>query len=439
MMDRPILALTRTRRGGPAGRSPDAVAGENMRLLVQLRWIAVAGQLLTILAVAFGLGVTLPLAPMLAVVTALVAANLFALFLLSRRRIAQTSIFLALLFDVSALALQLYLSGGAANPFISLFFLQLVLGAILLDFIFVGALAATAVAAYAALAAWSLPLTYPPELAEAAPRLEAAGAWVSFALTAALLAVFITRITRNLRSRDAYLADLRQHAVEEDGIVRMGLFASGAAHELGTPLSSLSVILNDWSRMPLFQKDRELSVELAEMQREVGRCKTIVSDILHSAGAPRGETIEIVAADAFLAGIAEAWRPSHPMTPLAYEGEGLEGAVLVAEPAVRQVIASLLDNAAEASPSGVALTASRAPEGLKLSILDEGPGFTPDQLAAIGKPYQSSKGAGRGLGLFLAAALARRLGGRLSATNRPEGGANVQLVLPLALDRPMET
>ena len=73
---------------------------------------------------------------------------------------------------------------------------------------------------------------------------------VCFVLDAALLVVFVTRINRNLRERDAQLADLRQHAAEEDHIVRMGLLASGAAHELGTPLASLSVILGDWRRMP---------------------------------------------------------------------------------------------------------------------------------------------------------------------------------------------
>ncbi|MCC7265932.1 MAG: HAMP domain-containing histidine kinase [Caulobacteraceae bacterium] len=437
-MQTPVLALTLGRRAARAGLSPEAVSAENMRLLAQLRWVAVAGQLLTVGLVHFALGIALPLAPMLGVVGLLVLANLAVLRVVKRRRITQGAIFLALLFDVVALALQLYLSGGAENPFISLFFLQVVLGAILLDAAAVGVLAAAAVAAYAILANASLPLAYPAALAASAAALERLGAWISFALTGTLLAVFITRIIRNLRARDIYLAELRRAAVEEDGIVRMGLLASGAAHELGTPLSSLSVILNDWSRMPRLTGDAELGPELAEMQREVARCKAILGDLLHSAGAPRMEELSSVLAGEFLDGAVAEWRLIQPSVPLTYRAEGLEGAVLAAEPALRQAIDNILDNAAEVSPSGVTLAAARTAEGLEISVADAGPGFTAAQLASVGTPLQSTKGAGRGLGLFLAAALARRLGGRLTAANRPGGGAVVRLVLPLANDRAAE-
>ena len=98
-----------------------------------------------------------------------------------------------------------------------------------------------------------------------------------------LIVVFMTRIARNLRDRDNGLAALRQQAAEEDHIVRMGLLASGAAHELGTPLASLSVILSDWRRMPALANDPELMEEIAEMQADVQRCKSIVTGILMSA------------------------------------------------------------------------------------------------------------------------------------------------------------
>lgn len=431
-MDRPILALTRVSPTARATAAPPAVAGRNMRLLVQLRWIAVGGQLLTILGVHFGLGVPLPLAPMLVVVAVLTAANLLIRVASYRRPMGQGAVFAALLLDVVALTLQLYLSGGASNPFISLFLVQLVLGAILLRPLLVAVLGLATVAAVAALGLFGVPLAWPPSLYTAVPHLQAFGSWISFVLTGALLTIFVARVIRNLRARDAYVADLSQQAAQEDGIIRMGLLASGAAHELGTPLSSLSVILNDWSRMPRLARDPELAGELAEMRREVDRCKVIVSDILHSAGAPRGEEMVLISAAGLLDAAADDWRRTHPSTPLHHDALGVRDAMVVAEPAVRQVIASLLDNAAEVSPKGVWLAADVTGEGLQIAVRDDGPGFTPAQLASIGQPYQSTKGAGRGLGLFLATALARRLGGRLTAANRPEGGADVRLILPLA-------
>ncbi len=434
-MDRPILALTRTHAAGGAGASPTTVAARNMRLLVQLRWIAVGGQLLTILAVHFGLGVSLPIMPMLAVVAGLALANPLFRSISYRRQIGQGGILAALLLDVAALALQLYFSGGAANPFVSLFLIQLVLGAILLEPVRVAGLGLATATAFAALGAYGLPLSYPASLVLAAPRLEALGAWVSFVLTGGLLAVFVARVIRNLRARDAYLAELSQRAAEEDGLIRMGLLASGAAHELGTPLSSLSVILNDWTRMPGLTGDPELAEELAEMQREVHRCKTVVSDILHSVGTPRGDEVSLMDAGDLLTETAADWRRAHSSIALDYNGSTLQGVAVVAEPALRQVVASLLDNAGEASPGGILLSGTLAGEGVEIVVTDNGPGFTPQQLASIGKPYQSTKGAGRGLGMFLAAALARRLGGRLTAANRPEGGAQVRLLLPLGPQR----
>lgn len=429
-METPILALTRRQ-----SQSPDEDAGpETMRQLVQLRWIAVAGQVLTILAVHFGLGVPLPVGPMLGVAGLLALVNLVGTATLPRRRVTNIEIMLALFIDIGSLTAQLYFSGGAANPFISFYLLQVVLGAILLEVWSAWVLVAVTSLCFAGLTLSSVPLVFPPGLLADSADLYAWGAWISFALTAMLLGLFVTRITRNLRARDRYLADLRQHAAEEDGIVRMGLFASGAAHELGTPLASLSVILSDWRRMPLAH-DPELAGELDEMQAEVERCKAIVTDILHSAGEPRVEAMGSTVARTFLDEVVSAWRPTHAGVPLDYACEALAGAAVVAGASLRQAIWNLLDNAAEASPRGIALTATRSAGDLVIAVTDRGRGFAEGQLATVGRPYQSSKGAGHGMGLFLAANVARRSGGRLEATNRPEGGAAVTLILPLAADR----
>lgn len=353
-MDTPLLALTR--RGTPlrGGPSADGTAIENMRQLAQLRWFAVGGQLATILFVSLALRVPLPLAPMLGVTGLLALANLAGAAWLARgRRVTGPALLLALLIDIGALTVQLYCSGGAANPFISFYLLQVVLGAILLEVWAVWVLVAVTSLCFAGLTLRSIPLSFPRGLVADSAVLFTLGALASFALTGALLGLFITRITRNLRARDGYLADLRQRAAEEDGIVRMGLFASGAAHELGTPLASLSVILNDWRRMPRLAENAELAGELADMQAEVERCKAIVTDILHSAGEPRVETMESTDACTFLGDVVAAWRPVHAGVPLLFACDGLNDAAVVAGGSLRQAIWNLLDNAAEASPHAV--------------------------------------------------------------------------------------
>ncbi|HEY0621796.1 ATP-binding protein [Sphingomonas sp.] len=426
-MDAPLLALTRR---GPR-LIAETAAAENMRQLIQLRWIAVAGQTLAILLVHFGLRVPLPVVEMLGVAALLAVANLLATMALPRHRVHDAEVMLALLIDMGVLTLQLYFSGGATNPFISLYLLQVVLGAILLPPAAVAILVAATACSYALLTVSYVPLLLPAGLVVAHGDLFAIGHWVGFVMVASLLVLFIVRISRNLRARDAHVADLRQHAAEEEGIVRMGLFASGAAHELGTPLGTLSVILADWRRVPAIAGDAQLAEEVEEMQAEVQRCKAIVSDILHSAGRPRGEAMQSMAAAAFLTELAEAWQPTHPQVPIATSTKDAGPAVIAVDPALRQAVANLLDNAAEASPFGLRLTGKVEEGMLAIVVRDYGPGFDPEALAHVGELYRSTKGAGHGLGLFLASNVARRMGGRIEARNPAGGGAEVRLILPL--------
>jgi two-component system sensor histidine kinase RegB len=326
----------------------------------------------------------------------------------------------------------LYLTGGAANPFTGLFLLQVVLGAVLLEAWAVWAMVVVTVVCFAGLSFIHRPLVIPPDGPDPF-SLYIRGALMAFTLSAVLLVILIGRINANLRRHDAQLAALRQRAAEEDHIVRMGLLASGAAHELGTPLATLDVILGDWRRMPKVAKDAELSQEVEEMRAEVARCKTIVTGVLASAGEARPEAAGASGLKAYLRDVFEDWRRRRGPVRARYDDQLPDGPVVVADSALRQAIHNLLDNALEASPGAVQLSARLEGEELRLQVQDEGAGFAAQVLASLGKPYNSTKGRpGGGLGLFLAANVARKLGGRLEARNREAGGAEVTLSVPVA-------
>jgi len=428
------------------------VGQQSMLQLIQLRWIAVTGQVITILFVTFVLHIQLPLAEMAAVLFFLVALNF--LSLLRPRRFGDVrngALLTALLCDVAALTALLYLSGGATNPFVFLYPLQVTIGAVLLEVWSTWTMVAVTTLCFAALTIFYVPL----ELHESRPgemfRLHILGMLICFVLDVGLLVVFMTRINRILRGRDARLADLRQQAAEEDHIVRMGLLASGAAHELGTPLATLSVILGDWAHMPVFRKNPELLQEVSDMQAEVNRCKTIVSGILMSAGEARGEAPAITTVADFLDDLVMDWRNTRPVRELDYryenetdreddrpdnlvaDGDIDKDFAIVSDSALKQIICNVLDNALESSPAWVGLSASCRGGTLSLCVRDRGPGFAAEMLAQFGKPYHSSKGRpGGGLGLFLVVNIVRKLGGNVTAENAADGGAIVTLNLPLA-------
>lgn len=404
----------------------------NVLLLLQLRWIAVVGQLATIVAVTQFLEARLPLVPLLLAPLLLILVNVATASLLQRREeFSQGELFAALLIDVAALCWQLYHSGGATNPFTFLFLLQIVIGAVILEPRWSWVIGLIASLCMLFLTFVYVPLNLPARHAANQFHLYQLGSLFCFVLAAVLLVFFVVRLDRNRRESDRALAALRQQASEEDHIIRMGLLASGAAHELGTPLSSMSVILGDWAHLPEVASSPELRTDLADMRVELERCKKIVSGILMSAGDLRGESPSITTVRKLFREIITDWQ-SRIDGKLRFVDRFGEDVAIVADPGLRQIIGNVIDNAQEVSPGCVVLEIRREGEDLVIAVSDEGPGFAPEMLPRIGQPYSSTKGRdGGGLGLFLVVNVVRKLGGRVAVENRDAGGATVQLSLPL--------
>ncbi len=406
---------------------------KHRRQLVQLRWLAVLGQLLTILVTHFGLGVELPLQAMFAVLAGLTLFNgLYEASLRLGRPMAAAELFLGLLVDMGTLTFQLFLSGGATNPFVFLYVLQVGLAAVLMVAPLAWTLLGVATACFLWLAEAGQPLDLPLDYQQGINSLYVQGMFICLLLTAALLVVFVNRITRASREHDARLAELRQRAAEEEHILRMGLLASGAAHELGTPLATIDVLLGDWHHMPALRDDPDLCQDIEEMQTQVRRCKAIVSGILLSAGEARGENSEETTVCEFFDELISEWRETRKIADLHFDNRFGEDVDIVSDSVLKQTVCNLLDNALEASPNWVGMEVSREADTLLVRVVDRGPGFSSKVFSRLGQPYQSTKARpGSGLGLFLVFNVVRTLGGKVSASNLPAGGAEVILRLPL--------
>ena len=436
-MQSPLDFFAKAAKSSPSAAAANvefAAGHKNMLQLIELRWIAVIGQITTIAAAILIFRIELPLVHMLQVLACLIAFNIAShLRWHEHRPVSNGEMFMALLVDVASLTVLLYLSGGTTNPFAFLYLLQVIISAVLLEVAWTWSIVLITILCMAGLAMYAEPLALPFDHARGIASIYVQGLLVCFALNAALLVMFISRISDNLREKAAQLAGLRQRAAEEEHIVRMGLLASGAAHELGTPLATVSVILGDWKRMPEFRKNPELLEEITEMQTQHKRCKSIDTAIQLTAGEARGESAVRTTMRGFLDGLVAQWRESRPVRAFAYNNHIREDLPVASDSALKQTIDNLLDNALEASPDWVGMDARIEDRNLTLSVVDRGPGFAPGMLAQLGKPYQSTKGKpGGGLGLFLAVNVVRKLGGTVTARNRPQGGAEVVLCLPLS-------
>ncbi len=423
---------------------------KNLRILVTLRGAAFCAQAVAILVASYGFSIVLPVTAMFGVAAILVAFNLYSLYRLrSAAQVRVGDLFIGLVADIGVLTAQLAFSGGTANPFVSFYMLPVIIGAVMLSARYAWAIYGLTLLGYCVLAVMSFNAPMPKMPGMEMPgmamtglvdrfNLHMHGMMLGYALSAGLLVFVITRIRANLQARDAELIAVRTQALQEDHIVRLGLLAAGAAHELGTPLTTLSVILNDLRDLPLPRRKADLLGDVDTMQNQVDRCKAIVSGILASTGQTRGEGGESRSLPAFIEGLSALWRASHPSAELSVTA-ALDDIPILADRVIEQAVLNLLDNAYEASQrrgSGfVGLAAVTKDDTLILDIEDRGDGFDAEVMTRIGLPYATTKmGDGRGLGLFLAGNTLRVLGGRLDIQNRDDG-ARVRLTLPLAAIR----
>ena len=224
-------------------------ASKNLRRLILLRGIAIAGQIAAVAAAHYWLEMELPFAPMAAAIAFLCVLNL-ATWLRLRRPwpVTDAEFFVQLLADVAALTVLLYYGGGSTNPFVSLYLLPLTIAAITLPWGYAWAMAAATVACYSALMFYNVPLPHNHGEHGAEFNLHVMGMWLTFTLSALLIAWFVVRMNASIRERDQLLERSRIESLRNEQIIALGTLAAGAAHELGTPLSTMAVVGNELQR-----------------------------------------------------------------------------------------------------------------------------------------------------------------------------------------------
>jgi two-component system sensor histidine kinase RegB len=405
---------------------------QSLKRLSALRWGALGTMSVTIVLARLWLDVDLPLVELSVIIVTSGLLNLRAAW---RARtgttVGEREIFGHLLADTATLAAVLYFSGGWANPFVSMFLLPLVVAATILTPRHAWYVAGATLAAYTSLGFLFRPLPHMHHGPAGDFDLHVLGMWVSFVLAAGAIAYFVVRMAASLRERDRELAQARERALRDQHVLTLGTMAAGAAHQLGTPLSTMAVMLQELGRD--HSDDAGLATDLSLLRRQVDACKAIISDLVASAGQSRSEGGNIQPLDAVLQAAADGWRVLRPGVEVEMRLEGPRPAPLIlADRSVSQTLTTLLDNAADASPEGMVLQARWTAVDLYVEITDRGAGVRPEVLHVAGRSAHSTKGEGRGVGLLIANAALERLGGRVTLSNRPGGGARTTMELPLA-------
>ena len=339
-----------------------------------------------------------------------------------------------LLGDSALLCALLYLTGGASNPLVSLLLIPLTISAAVLPALYTRVLTAFSLACYSLLLFFFLPLDiisahHVP--AGISPHI--AGMWFTFLLSSILITYFITRMAQTLREQDQRLQKNREETLRDEQVLAVATLAAGAAHDLGTPLSTMRVLLTELEYDTA--DNTALNDDIKLLASQVERCKSTLQNIVQNAQSPSDTENAAIPTAEFVGHLLGNWRSLFPEVQVRLAlNDNIEGTALKNTPSLSHALMNLLNNARAVSDL-LDIDVSREGHRLLVSLRDYGPGLSRELLEQIGHSPLNSEGSGLGLGLFLTHATLERIGGSITLDNHPEGGSITRVFIPLLMGK----
>ena len=404
-----------------------AATRENLYVLSLIRGVALVGQILALIYFTWVQPIGLPVAE-IAFVLSVYASLTAAIWVRSRRAvpIGNAEFFIHLLADIAFFSILLFFSGGASNPFVSYMLIPISIAAITLSRGYSIALAAIALICY------SLLLKYYVAIVAIAPghhqaadnSLHILGMWANFAISAGIIIYFISRMAATLKQQQQEIAMARDAQLRDEQLLAVGTLAAGTAHELGTPLNTMKLIVDEM----LLDTDNHPDVLLLNQQIE--QCKITLKQLLTTAEESQSHQLEEQPVQLYLDNVLARWQLMRPLLQTQIQFLDSPAISAVFHPTIAQSILNLLNNAADASEK-VDIDISWTADRVTINIRDFGAGLDAEKMATLGQPFVTDKAEGLGLGLFLSQATLTRFGGSVILQNAAEGGTVTQITLPL--------
>jgi two-component system sensor histidine kinase RegB len=399
----------------------------SLRRLVLIRWVAIAGQAVTLLVVHYALDFRLPLLPALAVVACSVLLNL--LITLHRRgdtRLGEREAAFFLGYDLVQLGVLLYLTGGLENPFSILILAPVTVAATALSLRPVIALAVFAITVITLLALWhmplpwrTVPLDFPPELV--------LGLWTALVIATMFIGGYAWSVAEEARRLRDAVAATQLALAREQRVSAVGALAAAAAHELGSPLATIAVVAKELVRELPSDSPHADDAQLLLSQSE--RCRQILAQLAHHPDEEGASPYTRLPISALVEAAGALYHDERIRLIFATPGEPADGEPLVRRsPEIMHGLNNLIQNAVQFARREVSVTTHWDRTIVTVEIADDGPGFPANLLGRLGEPYLSTRaGASNhmGLGIFIAQSLLERSGADLTFDNLVEGGAHV--------------
>lgn len=413
-----------------------------LRTLVVLRWLAIAGQTLSVLGVYFALGFHLPLIPCLVAIAASAALNItVSLRFPTAKRLSNREAALYLGFDLVQLFALILLTGGVLNPFTLLFLAPITISATTLDLKSTIALGLLGLVCVSVLAVFHMPLPWYPGETLDLPALYVVGMWTALVLGIGFSAIYAWRVATEAQRMANALEATSAALAREHRLAALGGLAAAAAHELGTPLGTIALVAKELERE--LGPESPHAEDMALLRAQAARCRDILGEL--SRRPEDGDNMfSSASVGALLDEVAQphqGFGPEIVIDVQVAEGGRAAQLRLPRQPELVHGLGNLIENAVDFAEEQVTVTARWTDDRVDITIADDGPGFAPEVLQQLGEPYISTRAApspglanadpdehvGMGLGFFIAKTLLERTGARVTAGNAPAGGARIVL------------
>lgn len=342
-----------------------------------------------------------------------------------------------LLIDVSLLVGLLWLTGGISNPLISYLLVLLAVSATLLPRLMVIGFAMASTALYTFFLLLDLSsdqqMAMSGDMQEMTFQLHLVGMWVIFVVSAALITVFITRMAEGIRRRELTLAKAREEALRSEQLIAIGTLAAGTAHALGTPLSTMSVLLSDLDELATENLGvPEVKEDISVLRQQVTRCRNSLTQLTRYYHKDEGRSEQTIPISAFIEDVRDYLTNIHPRSNIQITLYNIDNKNLNSDLSIKHALINIIENGIKAAKDKVTLELRVSRADLTITIADDGPGIPAEVMENLGEPFISVRNQGMGLGIYLANASISRLGGSIEMSNRVEGGAVTRITLPLA-------
>jgi two-component system, sensor histidine kinase RegB len=408
----------------------------NVRLdtLVRLRWLAIIGQTGAVLVVHFGLEFDVPIWACLSVIALSAWLNiaLRVRYGINHRLEPDRAAWL-LAFDIAVLAVLLFLTGGLQNPFAFLFLGPVLISATALPPRMTQMLAGFAIACATVLVFVYYPLPWASDDPLELPSIYMMGVWFSLLLAIGYISVYAWQITKESRQLTDALAATELVLAREQHLSQLDGLAAAAAHELGTPLSTIAVVAKELERA--MEPNSPYSDDVKLLREQAQRCREILSKLTALPGA--GEPFERMKLSALIEEVVAPHRNFGVTIGITLPPDRTAEPVGARNPGIMYGLGNIFENAVDFARERVEVVAGWGPDQVLVTIADDGPGFPPEIIGRIGEPYVTSRRrrrmraageeTGLGLGFFIAKTLLERSGATVTLENRafPQRGATV--------------